>query len=135
MFQDRFELVRSDGEIKKTIAACPALGVDRFQTLGQGLVTGFVAEFALVIKNRLRERFPDFVTHTLTRELARSCFELLAKFGIGFGTAGKAHHRDGGRQLAIGREIVERRHKFAMGQVAGRAEDDDAARLGDGPSG
>src|ERR1700736_4665389 len=51
MFQDRFELIWSDREIKKPIAARAAFLVDLFQALGQTFEAGLVAEIALMIKN------------------------------------------------------------------------------------
>ena len=44
-------------------------------------------------------------------------------------------HGDGGRHLAIGRDVVKGGDKLAMSQVTGRAEDHDRARLWDGAGG
>ena len=65
MLQNRFELIGSSSEIKKAVAARAAFLVDLVETFGQRFVAGLVAEFALVIEDRLRKRFPDFVAHGL----------------------------------------------------------------------
>ena len=127
VFQDRFELIRRGREIKKTIAACPPLLVDLVQTLRQTFVAGLVFKFALVIKNGLRESFPDFVAHRLPGEFSCRVLELASKFVIAFFATRKANDRDRGRQLAVGREIVESGDELAMSEVAGRAENHDAA--------
>jgi hypothetical protein len=53
----------------------------------------------------------------------------------GFFPAGKTNYRYGRRQFAIGRQIVKRGNELAMGEIAGRTEDHDSARLGHGPYG
>src|SRR5207237_6700028 len=66
ILQDRLELVRRRGEIKKPVAARSVFLVDLFKTLGQRLIAGFIFEFALMIKNRFGERIPDFVAYRLS---------------------------------------------------------------------
>src|ERR1700732_5121852 len=129
MFEDRFELIRSDREIKKPVAARAAFLVDLVQTLGQTLEAGLVAEIALMIKNGLGEVFPDFIAHRLTREFFDRLFHFLAKVVISLRAPGKTDHTDSGRQLAISREIVKRGHQLAMSQVACGAENDHATGL------
>jgi len=40
-----------------------------------------------------------------------------------------------GRQIAIGRQVIKGRNKFAIGEIAGCAEDHNGARLGHGARG
>ncbi len=129
MFQDRFELFRADREIKQPVAARAAFLVDLVQPFGQTFETGLVGEIALMIKNRLREVLPDFIAHRLTRELFDRFFHFLAKIVIGLRATRETDDCDGRRQFAIGGEIVERRKQLAMSEIAGCAEDHDAARL------
>ena len=129
MFENRFELVRRDGEIKKPVAACAALFVDLVQFGGKSFVAGLVAKIALMIKNRLRERFPDFVTNALSGKFSCRFLHLLPELVITLFASREADNCDGGRQLAIGGKIVKRWHQLAMSEIAGGAENDDAARL------
>ena len=78
-----------------------------------------------MIENGLRKRVPDFVAHRLTRKFARGFFDLAPEFVVTFVASGESDDRDGRRQFAIGREIVKRGDKFAMCEIAGRAENHD----------
>src|SRR5207237_6972427 len=89
----------------------------------------------LVIKNRLRESFPNLVAHRLPGEFSCRFLELASKSVIAFFATCKANDRDRGRKLAISRQIVESGDELAMSEVTGRAENHDAARLRHGPSG
>ena len=129
MFQDRLELVGRDRKIKEPVTACAAFLVDLVQAFRQILETGFVAEVALMIKNRLAEVFPDFVAHALARKFPYRLFHFAPEVGVTFFTTGESDHGDSRRQLAIGGEIVKRRQQLAMGQVAGGSKNDNAARL------
>ena len=82
-----------------------------------------------MIKDRLRERFPNFVAHHLARKFSRRFLHFLAKLLIRFRPARETDDRNRRRQFAVGREIVERRHELAVRQVAGRSKNHDGARL------
>src|SRR5262249_30645144 len=129
MFQDRLELLGRAGEVKKPIPARAAFLVDRVQTFGQFFETGFVAEIALMIKNRLTEIFPDFVPYRLAREFFDRLFHFFSEVVIALWTTRETNYGDRGRQFAVGREIVKGRHELAMGQISGRAKNHHAARL------
>ena len=129
MFQNRFELIRSSREIKKPVAAGAAFLVDLVETFRQRFVTGLVFELALVIEDRLGKGFPDFIAHSLARKFPSRFFEFSPKFVVTFLPSRKPDDCDGGRQIAISGEVVECRNKFALGEIAGRAEDDNCARL------
>ena len=133
IFQDRFELIWSDGKIEKAVAARSAFLVDLIQALGQTFVSGLVLEFALMIKNRLRERVPDFVAHALARELSCRLFHFLSELVVAFLATGETDHRNSGREFSIGSEVVKRRHKFAMSEIARGAKNYYAAWLRYGP--
>src|SRR5438876_9731344 len=135
MFQDRLELVGRDRKIKEPVAACAAFLVDLVQAFCQALETGFVAEVALMIKNRLAEVFPDFVAHSLARKFPYRLFHFAPEVGVTFFATGESDHGDSRRQLAIGGEIVKRRQEIPMSQIASSSKDDHAARLRDGASG
>ena len=135
MLQDGFELVGPDRKIKEPVAACAAFLVDLVQAFCQALETGFVAEVALMIKNRLAEVFPDFVAHVLARKFPGRFLHFAAKVVVTFFATGETDHSDSRRQLAVGGEIVKRRQELPMSQIASSAKDDHAARLRDGASG
>src|SRR5947207_8887407 len=97
MFQDRFELVRSDREIEKAIAARAPFVVDLVQAFGETFETGFVAEIALMIKDRLAEHFPDLVANGLAREFSDRLFHFFPEVVITLGTTGETDHVDSGR--------------------------------------
>ena len=114
MLENRFELIWSGCKIKKAIAASAVRFVDFVEAFGQALVTGLVAEFALVIKNRLRKRVPDLVAPEVV---------------VDFLPAREADNCHGGRQVAVGREVIQRRHEFAVREITRGAEDHNRARL------
>src|SRR4029077_3141428 len=116
-------------KIKKPVAAGAVVLIDFLEALGQRLVTRFVPELALVIKDRLRKVLPDFVAHCLSRKLARRFFKIAPEFVVGFWPASEADNRHGRRKLAIGGQIVQCGDKFAMGEVARSAEDHNRAWL------
>ncbi len=86
-----------------------------------------------MIENRLGEAVPDFVAHRLARELPRRLFLFLAKFLVRLRAARETDHRQGRRQFAIGRDVVEGGNQFPHRQVARRPENHDRARLRHGP--
>src|ERR1041385_6843157 len=109
--------------------------IDLSKTFGQPFVTSFIAKFTAVIKNRLRKGFPDFIAHRLTGKLARRCFDITPKFDITLVAPGKSDDNHVRWQFAVGGEIVQGGEKLPMSEIACSAEDDDAARLRDGPRG
>src|SRR5437762_12854093 len=84
VLENRFELVRTGRQVKETVAASAMAFVEFLETFGQPLITSFITKLALVIKNRLRKRVPDFVAHRLTRKLARSFFDVASESVITF---------------------------------------------------
>ena len=63
-------MVRTGRQVKETVVSRPMALVELLETFGQLLVTCFITKLAPVIKNRLRNRVPDFVALRLTRKLA-----------------------------------------------------------------
>src|SRR2546430_2156612 len=114
MLQDRLEFVGGDREIKKPIAAGGAVLVDLIKTLRQTFEAGFVAEIALMIKNCLAERLPDFIAHNLAREFPDGLFHFAPKFVVALFAAGKTDHSNSGWQLAVSSKIIKRRQEFAV---------------------
>ena len=129
MLQNRFELIGCDRQIKKPIATRATFLVDLVEAFGQSFIAGLILKFALKIKKRLGKRLPDFIAHSLARKFSDGLFHFPPEVVIAFLAAGEADDGHGGRQLSIGRQIVERGHQLAMGEIASGPEDNDAARL------
>jgi hypothetical protein len=77
----------------------------------------------------LRKRLPNFVSHGLAGKLTRRFFEIAPEFLVTLLAARETDNRHGGRQVAIGRDVVERRDKLAMGEITCSAEDHNATWL------
>ena len=88
-----------------------------------------------MIKDGLAERFPNFVANSLARKLPNGFFHFLAKVVIALLAARETDNGDSRRQLAVGGEVIKRRQEFAVGEIAGRSKNHDAARLRHGASG
>ena len=129
MLQNRLELVGSRCKIKKPVAARAAFLVDFVETFGQLFVTGLVCELALMIEDRLRKHFPYFIAHRLARKFARGFFELAPELVVTFLSSREPDDRHRGWQVAIGSKVVKRWDEFALGEIAGRAENHNTARL------
>ena len=109
--------------------------VELLETFGQLLVTCFITKLAPVIKNRLRKRVPDFVAHRLTRKLACGFFEVTPEFVVTFVAPSESDDDHARWQFAVGRQVIQRRDKFAMCEITRSTEDHDAAWLWHGPRG
>src|SRR5205814_3022849 len=74
MLENRLELIGRRRKIKKAVAAGAVVFIDFIKTFSQRFVTGFVFELALMVKDRLRKVFPDFIAHALSRKITRGFF-------------------------------------------------------------
>src|SRR5438477_12964495 len=106
MLENRLELIGSSGKIKKAVATGAVVFVDFIEAFGQRLVARFVFELALMVKNRLRKVFPDFIAHGLSRKIARGLFEIAPELVVSFWPAGEADDLHSWRKVAIGREVI-----------------------------
>src|SRR5205823_7155497 len=129
VFQDRLELIGRSRKVEKAITARPAFLVDLIETFRQTFVTGSIFKFALMVKNRLRKSFPNFVPDVLPGKFAGRFLKLAPELVVGFLAARETDNGGGGRQLTIGGQIIECRDEFAVREIAGRAENHDRARL------
>ena len=130
MLQNRFELVGTSRQVKQAIPPSAVVFVDLAEAFAQPLVTSLVAELALMIKQRLRKCFPDFVAHRLARKFPHGFLHLFPKIVIALRPARETDDHRRGRQFAIIGKVVERRNQFPMRQIAGGAENHNAAWLG-----
>jgi hypothetical protein len=88
-----------------------------------------------MIEDRLGKRFPYFIAHGLTRKLSSGFFQLASELVVSFFASRESDNYNSGRQIAVGRKVVKCRNEFAIGEIAGRAEDHNAARLWHGALG
>src|SRR2546429_7552530 len=102
MLENRLELIGRRRKIKKAVAAGAVVFINFIKTFSQRFVTGFVFELALMVKDRLRKVFPDFIAHGLSRKIARGFFEIAPEFVVSFWPASEADNLDGWRGIAIG---------------------------------
>ena len=135
MLQNRLELVGSRREIKKAVAAGAGFVVDFVETFRQRLVAGLVSELALMIEDRLRKRLPDFIAHSLARKLASRFFQFTPELVVSFFSTREPDDCHRWREITIGRQIVKGGNEFAVGEIAGGAEDHNGARLRHGARG
>src|SRR4030095_8532373 len=97
MLENRLKLIGRGGKIKEAVAAGAVVFIDFVKPVGQRCVTSLVLELALVVKDRFRKIFPDFIAHWLSRKIARGFFEIAPEFVVSFWPAGKADNRHGRR--------------------------------------
>jgi len=129
LLQHHGEEFRCSGQIEKTVRRRAALGIELIQQrLQRGIALG-IRELAAMVVNGRAERRPKLGIVALARELLVPFLQLRAEALIRFLTAGEADHLELRRQIAGGRQVVERRDQLARGQVARRAKDHHGARL------
>ena len=88
-----------------------------------------VAEIALEIMDALFQPRPHGIVHLADGVSADVLGQLLAEGLVGEVVEGRADQRKLARQqLGLG-EVVQRGDELALGQIAGRAEDDHQARV------
>ena len=83
-----------------------------------------------MVDNRRGELRPEFIVDRGAGELARRFLQLLAELLGGLFPSGKADDRDGGGKCTLGGKVIERGDELAVGEIAGRAENDECAGLG-----
>src|SRR5215475_2582741 len=99
MLENRLKLIGRSSKIKEAVAAGAVVLIDFIEAFGQRVVTGFVSELALVIKDRLRKVLPDFIADALPGKLARGLFEIVPEFIVCFWPASETDNHHGWRQV------------------------------------
>src|SRR6185295_11399363 len=66
ILENWLKLIGSSGKIKEAIAAGAVVFIDFIKAFSQRLVTSFVLELALMIKDRFRKIFPNFIAQRLS---------------------------------------------------------------------
>ena len=127
---DRLELLRPRRKVEHPPAAEVVFPVEFLDARGERVIAGVVVEGAAVIVEVLRKMVPEFLLDGLTRKLLGRLLHFLAEHVVALVAPGEADDGHVRGQIAVGGEIVERGHELAMGQIAGRAEDDQRTRFG-----
>ena len=66
MLENRLKLIGSSCKIKEAIATGAVVFIDFIEAFSQRFVTSFVLELALVVKDRFRKIFPNFIAQRLS---------------------------------------------------------------------
>lgn len=77
-----------------------------------------------MVEDVLLEAGPELVVVAGARDLAVHGFEFLAEAFVGFFAASEADDLEGGREFAVGGDVVEGRDEFTACEVATGSEDD-----------
>ena len=131
LFAHHWERLGRDRKVEGVIAADAALGVELLQRLGQPRERGVVVEFASDETQSIGQPFPYRLAKRSTAVSLDVVVDHLGEAVVIPVAAGEAHQREVGRQQAAVGQVVDGRHHFFMGQVAGDAEEHQRTRAGD----
>ena len=129
LLDDHAELAGRRGQVEHAVAARPA-GVQLVEDGGQARVALGIVELTLDVarrqKDALAERAVDRLLAVVVVDgaLQQRAELVVAELLTPVPDDGRAE-----RQHAVAAEVVERRHELAVREVAGDAEDDEAARV------
>ena len=130
---ERRHRLRRDREVVDAVPARSAFLVELVQQVGELVLAALVGEVERDVAGRLGEPLPDLGLEVVAPELADRVLHLVAELVVRPLRARGADDRELlGEELAAG-ERVQRREDLAVREVAGRAEDDEHARLGRPP--
>ena len=120
-----------DREVERVVAAGAALLVELGDGLGEQVEGGVVVEAAGDEADALGEGAPHLLAERGARVLLDRLVDDLAEVLVGPVAPGEPDEREAGRQQPAVGEVVDRRHELLAGEVAGDAEEHQAARSGD----
>ena len=121
---DHREELRRGGEIKDPVAVGAPLPIHPLQLGGQPAVAIRVVERHAHVREPVGHALPDRVIDRLRpREFAHRLRHVCLVFGFRQCRVSHPDDAEPGRQVAVQRQVVERRHQLAGRQVAGGAED------------
>ena len=127
---DRAELVRGDGEIKEAAANASPLRVGFLEEGAQPLEGARIAGRAPEVADAALEVGPEHLVHGLASGEGRDGFlELCPERDVALFPARHPDHERAGGERSRAREVVERRHQLAAGEVPRSPEDHDRARV------
>ena len=129
LLHDLVKELRSRREVKETIGSRAPFFVELIEFGFEAFVAFRVLKLASVIVNGLSEATPEFVAVALAGVLLVGRFQFGPEHVIRFVPASKSDHLELRRQVATGRDIVERGDQLSVGQIARGSENDKRARL------
>ena len=125
---DLGERRRLGREVVEVVALDALLGVDLLEVLREVVEGRGVGEVQSLVVDPRRQRPPRrFIERQHPRVLLERGTELVAELGVGVWPAADAQDGELVRQEVRPPQLVERRHDLAVGEVAGRAEQDQHA--------
>ena len=122
---------RLGGQVEEAVAAGAVLEVDRVEHRRQAIERIGVGEVTLVVDDPGHELVDDRGLDRHPRILRERRRDLLAEDVLLVRPPADRHEHELVGQQVGPAELVERRQDLPVGQVAGRAEQDDDARIGD----
>ena len=125
--QDGLEGLRRGGEVEEAVGRRTALRIKLVQQAAEGLVALQVFKLTAVVVDGLGEAFPQLVVVALAAVLLVAGLQLGAEDLVCLVAAGKAHHLELRRQVALGGDVVKGGDQLAVGEVASSAKDDHGA--------
>ena len=129
LVDDRLEGGRRDGEVVEAVARAAALLVEVVQRVDDAVLALVVGEVGGDVAHPLGQLAPDLRVEVVAGVLADRLLHLRDPLLRRLLGAGDADDAEALRQQPAQRERVERREDLPPRQVAGRAEDDDRARV------
>src|SRR5215216_6204166 len=127
--RDRLEELRGDRQVEDPIEREPGLVVLLLCDLTHLLEEVRVVERSRDITGARQQRVEHGVVGRPPRELLDRVMCLLAELVVRPAGTGAADQVEALGQRALVRQVVDRRHQLALGQVARRAEDDQRRRV------
>ena len=130
MTADRGEAGRRRRQIKQPVALGSALALDAGKLLADLLVGRFVVGIALDIGDAAEHALDHALIDLPGGEFRQAFGEIVAKRVARRWRCGDADQGERFRQQSLDGEIIKRRHQQPVGEVARRAENHEAARIG-----
>ena len=129
---DLGELRRLGGEVEEAVAACPVLLVHLVEHRLEAVEAHRLREVEVLIRDPLGERAPGgLIERQDPAVLLERRLDPVPERLVVERPAADGQHPELVRQQVRPPQVIERRQDLAMGQVAGRAEQDQHARVGD----
>ena len=128
---DHREELRERRHVEDPVARGATFLVELGEPCAQPVVASLVVESHRHVVEALGERVPDGIVDRLgPRVLLHGGPHDLAKLVIRPDRIRATNNAEAGRQIAVERQVIERRHQLPGGQVARGAEDDHDVRIG-----
>ena len=127
---DHGKELRRGRQVEDAVAVGSPLPIHPLQLRGQPAVARLVVERHPDVGDPVGQALPDGAIDWLAPgELLHRLLHVGAELVFRQRRIGDADHAEAGRQIAIERQVVERWHQLACGQVPGRAEDHHRRRV------